>query len=318
MMKDLLFSKCEKTITPEELTKVQATLGVTFPDTFTAHYLTFNGGNLENAVLHIPARPPIAGFRFIPILYSKAFSNDPAFSIPGRTKEEWEKGEVPSNLIPFAFDELGEYLCIDPANEGIYYFERYNDEQPPARLFNSFSEFLAAIVTGETATPPPLLKHKFWGEIKQAALGFWAGKTFSIPKFDPDPVEIFLGEELDENGDEIEDAPTSKQLDGYEKTFAGFLQHIDLIVADIQQASFERYKKTYAPYYENKSASKKAPLHIDTPVKHFKYLQQLNYIRILKRQTLHMLIRYDLDTEHGMEIKIRNNKVVAIGGIGEI
>ncbi|MDA6069097.1 hypothetical protein NJT12_05645 [Flavobacterium sp. AC] len=68
---------------------------------------------------------------------------------------------------------------------------------------------------------------------------------------------------------------------------------------------------------EESQQSGKEPLNIDAKEKHFEYIKDVIYIRILKRNTIQILIRYDLDIEHGLEFKIRNNKIVAAGGIAE-
>ncbi|MBB6498217.1 DUF6985 domain-containing protein [Pedobacter cryoconitis] len=160
-------------------------------------------------------------------------------------------------------------------------------------------------------------KHRFWGVVELGWAGFSGEKTYTIPHFAKSDVEIFFGDEFDEEGEELEDAPSSDKLDQYEETFLAFLEHLDTIIIEIKQKTFERYQKIYAHYYEDKSKSGKDPLYINTSEKHFKCVQDINYIRISDDHVLRISIRYEIDTEHGIEIKIQDNKVIDIGGIAE-
>jgi hypothetical protein len=61
---------------------------------------------------------------------------------------------------------------------------------------------------------------------------------------------------------------------------------------------------------------KHEPLNIDSKDKHFEYLSEINYIRILKDKKIVMPIYYKLDAEHGLEILLEDNKVVEITEMG--
>jgi hypothetical protein len=160
-------------------------------------------------------------------------------------------------------------------------------------------------------------KHKFWGKIEEDWAGFSAEKVFHLAHFDKKSVEIFLGEEFDEDGEEIGAAPDLKKLDEYEQTFSDFLNNLNTLIFDIKKSAFQHYQKVYAHYYEDKKKSKKEPLNLDTPDKHFEYMKDLNYIRVLDGQVIKILIRYKIDEEHGLELKLKNNKVLDISGISE-
>ncbi|WDF64402.1 DUF6985 domain-containing protein [Flavobacterium sp. KACC 22763] len=161
------------------------------------------------------------------------------------------------------------------------------------------------------------MNHKFWGEIQEDWAGISGNKLFKISYFKDDEIQVFLGEEFDEDGEEIEELPTNEELDGFEKTYSSFLENIDDIILQIKEEAFLRYKKIYAKYYEDSKQSGEEPLNIDTKEKHFEYIKELLYVRILKGNEIKMPIRYDLDTEHGIEIKLKDNKIVAVGGIAE-
>ncbi|MBK8186444.1 MAG: hypothetical protein IPK77_03920 [Cellvibrio sp.] len=106
------------------------------------------------------------------------------------------------------------------------------------------------------------------------------------------------------------------------------MNDIDKVILDIQQAAFNYYESYYAKYYEipfqvifeNNVIQKPhngmlhPPLNIDTKEKHFWYMKRmLGWIRILDGNTLVIPIPYALDEEHGLELKIVNNKVKVVG-----
>ncbi len=130
-------------------------------------------------------------------------------------------------------------------------------------------------------------------------------------------ISIFLGREYDEEGYDILEPPSMNKLNEYEKTYQDFLLHMDAILDEIKEETFKRYIKYYAHYYENEEKSHMKPLHIDTKEKHFKQIKNIEYIRILDNGRIQILMRYLLDEEHGLEVLIKDSKVVDIGGIVE-
>ena len=121
---------------------------------------------------------------------------------------------------------------------------------------------------------------------------------------------MYLGEEYNEEWKKIDTPPTQIQLAEYEKTFRSFLTEIDKIIVDIQEKAFENYQKIHAKYYEE--------LSINDKERHFEYMKKiLGYIRVLENSTLKIPIKYKLDEEHGLELKIVNNKVEKVDGIAE-
>jgi hypothetical protein len=169
----------------------------------------------------------------------------------------------------------------------------------------------------------------YFGNIKKDWSGFSSEYKIKIPCFEKE-VEIFLGEEFDEEYEEVSISPTNQQLAEFEQTLKDFLDNIDIVIADIKQSAFEFYQKNYAKYYENpfevlfenslvqktESGGLHHPLDIDSKEKHFDYIKEiLALIRILDNRTIKIPIHYALDKEHGLEIKITGNKVVEIDGI---
>ena len=176
-----------------------------------------------------------------------------------------------------------------------------------------------------------MLKHEYFGEIIVDDWNmFFQKEKLSIPHFE-ERINVNLME-YDEDFEPIEEMPNEQVLNAYADTLKKFLADIDNIILDIQEAAFNRYIRIYAKYYEkpfevifeNQKIKKDEtnefhqPLNIDTTEKHFEYMNSiLEKIVISKNQTIVIPLCYDIDEEHGLEIKIRNNKVVKVGGIGE-
>jgi hypothetical protein len=172
------------------------------------------------------------------------------------------------------------------------------------------------------------MESKYFGKIELDWAGASSGHTFTIPCFDKD-VEVFLGSEFDDDGNEMETLPTEDELLEYEQTLKNFIENMNEIIKNIKEKTFEYYKNFYAKYYEKEFVVESffetdveigknhEPLNIDTKEKHFEYMKSINYIRVLKNKKIIIPIFYKLDGEHGLEIMLRENKVVNISGIGE-
>lgn len=176
------------------------------------------------------------------------------------------------------------------------------------------------------------MQHKYFGTILEDE---WSGyypeaKTF-IPYFETE-VTINLGAEFDEDGEEVTDPPTESQLDEFASTLDDFLANIDRVIIDIQQSAFEHYQKIHAKYYEKpfevlfdnskvqrpENGELHSPLSIDTKEKHFEYMKKLHLgLRVEEDKKVRIPIYYSLDEEHGLEVILKNNKVIFVGGIAE-
>ena len=159
--------------------------------------------------------------------------------------------------------------------------------------------------------------HNFWGCVAPDHAGFSSEKEFFLPGFQT-PVTIFLGPEFDDDGEEVETPPTTAQLDEYAQTFQQYLTGADAILTAIKEAAFACYQKLYAHYYEDESQSGEPPLGIDTAEKHFEYMKDLIYVRMLDEGAMQLPVYYEkIDAEHGLEIKLVHGEVADIGGIAE-
>jgi len=171
--------------------------------------------------------------------------------------------------------------------------------------------------------------HDYFGKIENV-YGFKSEFIFEIPYFEKN-VKIKLGTEYDEYYEEIKIPPNREQLAEAEETLKDFLNNIDTIIIDIQESAFDYYKKSYSNYYEkpfevlfpNSKVQKTnnelhPPLNIDTKEKHFEFMKEiLECIQVLEDKTMIIPIHYALDEEHGIELKIKSNKVVMVGGIAQ-
>lgn len=162
-----------------------------------------------------------------------------------------------------------------------------------------------------------IMKHSYWGNVELDWAGFSSDITFSNPFFNEQNIEVLLGEEFDEDGEEIEEPPNESLLDGFAATYQNFLNHIHTHIKHMQFEAFQRYLKLYAHYYENPEKSGEPALNIDSVEKHNEYIKEIMYLRVLDNDTIKLLIRYQIDTEHGLEFRLENGEIAAIGGIAE-
>ena len=176
-----------------------------------------------------------------------------------------------------------------------------------------------------------MTNHKYFGKIIQDEWNeFYSTMEVNLPNFS-NSAKVKLVE-YDEDFEPIEEPLTEQLLDEYAETLKSFLENIDVIIKGIQKSAFENYLKIYAKYYEkpfevlweNQKIKKRQnqelhePLQIDTKEKHFEYMNSvLENIIISNNKTIVIPFSYDIDEEHGLEIKIRNNEVIKVDGIGE-
>ena len=161
------------------------------------------------------------------------------------------------------------------------------------------------------------MTHQYWGKAEQDWAGFSSDISFSNPFFNKQNAEVFLGQEFDEDGEEVEDAPTESQLDGFSKTYQSFIVHFEEHLRSMQTMAFERYQKLYAHYYENSEKSGESALNINSIETHNEYIREIMFLRVLNDNTVKFSIRYKIDTEHGLEFRFENGQIVAVGGIAE-
>ena len=153
----LSFYDCEKNLSEYDFNEVEKNLEVSFPASFKSHYFKWNGGtpNLSCFVNDNIDYDYIEIRDFIPMKYFKQFEDDPDFTLEGRAINEWELNELPRNLIPFAFDWGGNYLCLEKNSWQIIYYVRdvwsenisreANFKKNSIIIAKSFEEFLTCL-----------------------------------------------------------------------------------------------------------------------------------------------------------------------------
>ncbi len=162
-----------------------------------------------------------------------------------------------------------------------------------------------------------MIEHCFWGYVEEDWAGFSAELTYCPPDFPSRRISIFLGEEFDEDGEEVEAAPSLEDLDLFQATFEEFKTLEKDIFKQIKEQCFQRYLKLYAPHYENSAQSGKPPLGVATRQEHFRFIEEILLIRVLSDKEIVIPMRYKLDREHGIEVRLKSNRLVDIGGIAE-
>ena len=161
-----------------------------------------------------------------------------------------------------------------------------------------------------------MMQHSFWENITESHGEYMTSVQF-LSAFFQGKHEFYLGDLYDEDGEEIEEEPTTEQLDEFAETYQSFILHWPQLLAQLQEKAFARYQELYAHYYENSEKSGEPALNIDSIEKHDPYILDLLNIHIGTNQTVRLAIRYKLDTEHGLEFLFVNNKLIGVGGIAE-
>ncbi len=164
-----------------------------------------------------------------------------------------------------------------------------------------------------TTQTPFMTTAAYWGAVAPDWAGFSSDITFSNPFFESQNVAVFLGEDEDEE----EAIPTEAQLLEFAATYQAFLKNIETHLESLQQKAFDRYGELYAHYYEHPEQSGAPALGIDSVSRHNATVKDLMYLRVLDSQTIKMTIRYELDTEHGLEFRFEDGQLKAVGGIAE-
>lgn len=161
-----------------------------------------------------------------------------------------------------------------------------------------------------------MIEHEYFGLVEENWLGYSSALTFKHPFF-IEEVEILVGDEFDEDGEEIDTPPSREQLDELVQTHRDFVKNIEVYLKAIQERAYEYYQKFYAHYYEDEVKSGEAPLQIDSVEKHNAYIKELMAIRFLPGGGIIVPIHYNLDVEHGLEFRFTNGVITDVGGIAQ-
>jgi hypothetical protein len=147
----------------------------------------------------------------------------------------------------------------------------------------------------------------------------YMGKYY-IPLFDK-KVDLRFGFDYDETGwGKVETPPTEDEIKEYEDTLKEFIENIDVIIKSIKEEAFKYYKGVKQPYAND--FEKEHSIKINDKEKHFEYMKNLFSVRIVKNNKVKdpfvvLSIGYEIDTEHQMEILLKNKEVVYISEADE-
>ena len=148
----MLLTNSDKNITIEEIEKIEKELDIIFPSELKKFYLKYNGGESNKKYFNI--KNLMSNYQitfFKPMLKEQMLKGEMTISIYKHYILGIEKKYLISNLIPFADDLFGNFLCIDKYGK-IYYYAmdmwsfdislEYNLKENLYLLANSFNEFL--------------------------------------------------------------------------------------------------------------------------------------------------------------------------------
>ncbi|MEQ4454254.1 SMI1/KNR4 family protein [Kosakonia sacchari] len=135
-------------LSADELQRVQASLGISFPGVLKAMWLAHNGGELEEERrVYQNDKYEFDIKYFLPILHTRS---------EGIITVEWlyktlvnEKKILPARMIPFAINGGGFPFCINTDDEAIYFANLEN--QKDIYLDPDFDSFINCIVTEDEA-----------------------------------------------------------------------------------------------------------------------------------------------------------------------
>jgi len=156
-MKEIKFTDTQKKLTEQDFRLIEQDLGISIPIQLRNHYFNYNGGTPDRTIFYDPiGRFDYIEIRdFIPMLYNKDFEDDQDYTLNGLAKLGWNETTIPRDLLPFALDWGGNYLCISLTTEEIYFFARdilsdnltidSNFKVNTRLLCKSFNEFIDSL-----------------------------------------------------------------------------------------------------------------------------------------------------------------------------
>ena len=312
------FLHAEKALTPDDLARAEAALGLTLPPAMRAHYLQHNGG-----VPVWPCWPEKTGGgpaillrHFISIWHAKGFYDDPMHSMPGRTLVEWAGTDrvlrqVPPSLLPFAMANPMDYVCLRHTDGAIVLFDRRTQEV--SWVCPSFEDFMAGLQPDERPAPqhPLLAEHPYWGAMRDFHGDAEATLTFSHPQLGGEAVPIYLGEA------DAPRRPSQRQLDGLAATYQAWLADIDTVLAQIEAQGFAYAQRLYARHYADhpEDLPPACPDCLSSAAAHMAAMQNPISLHVQAGNTVRLAIGYAVDREHGIEFKFVAGRLRDVGGI---
>ncbi len=157
MQMNIKLDNIGKKISIQDLLNLENLIGFKLPEQFRSFYLRNNGGEPEAD--HFPAYnefDPICVSSFLSVKYSYGSENN----IEETYNKGVEKNYLPSDLLPFAIDWGGNYICINNLGE-IYFYttdtwmeeltNQENENRNKRLICDSFNVFVSSLVDEDEA-----------------------------------------------------------------------------------------------------------------------------------------------------------------------
>jgi hypothetical protein len=109
-------------------------------------------------------------------------------------------------------------------------------------------------------------------------------------------------------------AVDAEALARYARTLRRFLDRMPEHLAVVVERAFAYYRSTYADVYENPAIAGAPALGLTTPKKHFAMLRVLQAVVVGDPEAVTLRFRYEVDTEHDLEVLFVDGTFVDIGG----
>lgn len=139
------FLQTSEPINGGDITNIERTLGLQFPDDFKEHYLTYNGGYPENDSFVWPDGGIIRVNSFSSMKHEGYVSLEDTYN-----RLVLFESYLPACIVPFAFDDGGNMYCVScrDTDYGVIYYcnnDYYNEENENeylAIVSSSFRNFI--------------------------------------------------------------------------------------------------------------------------------------------------------------------------------
>lgn len=297
--------QAEQALTPDDLVRAEAALGIALPPAMRAQYLQHNGGMpvWPRWPEKTGGSPVILLNKFIEFWWCKGFCDDPLQTLPARTPLEWAGtdpvlGQVPADLLPFAVANTCDYLCLRHTDGAIALWDR--STQKLTWVCASFEALMAGLQPDDSPMPgsPVLDEHAFWDQVFDFCGEAQPSLQFSHPCLGGGAVPIHLGEF------KAQRRPSQRLLDGYADTYRAFVADIDHALAQIESQGFAHAQRLYATHSASHSEDlpRACPDCLSSAPAHMAAMQN-------------PLSLSALDPEHGIEFKFVAGRLREVAGI---
>lgn len=145
MENNLIFFEVEQPLKDEDIMRLERRLDIKLPELYRDHLLKHNGGYPNNACFSAEQGTGSCIHYFYAI-YDGEYSNFYEYYFIYKVEQQ----RMPNNIIPVAYDESGNQICISVSGDdlGVVYFWDHEEETQPAtyenlyKISDDFNDFL--------------------------------------------------------------------------------------------------------------------------------------------------------------------------------